>query len=82
MQTRKIVRVVDALATQGRMIVWLDCHHKPSIAQMHLHAEVRDFLTGLKPGAPFECPFCPDLQPEELRQAKTARQLWKDAGEP
>lgn len=86
MQRQPVKRVVDALGGQGRVILHLACGHNLSItdreliAEPHLNLRVREALqTG------WDCPFCEDLPApteEEIRQAKPAHQLWREAGEP
>jgi len=81
MQTRKVVRIVDASVTQGRHIVWLDCHHKISVTQAQATAEPR-LLREASRTESLDCPFCPDLPPDGEQSTKSARQLYKEAGEP
>ncbi len=91
MQNRTVLRVVDALRSQGRLIIHLDCGHNHTIWQSDIEARPWVF-DGLKEhagkkliGVTFACDVCPDppsLSPTEIRQAKTAVQLWKEAGEP
>ena len=84
MRTRKIKRVVDAKDTQGRVIIWLvDCTHKISFTVAELAQLPPNYLADLvQVYGTIECPFCDDPPPEVRRQETSARQLWKDAGEP
>jgi hypothetical protein len=75
MQTRRIINVVDAIATQGRLILHLDCRHNISVWAKELMAGHRGTYTR---DAQFNCSACPDLPPP----TKAAHQLWKEAGEP
>lgn len=78
---RKITRVVDALAGQDRIILWLDCPHKISVGRAAL--EQLGHYEGLyQVGHTLLCPHCPDPPPEDVRRSKTAQQLYREAGEP
>ena len=82
MRTQKITRVVDALASQRRMIIWLECHHKISLTERELAKLPPNYLIDLQIFGQTECPFCPDLPPVSEREQKSAAQLYREAGEP
>lgn len=85
MRNRAIVRVVDALASQQRIIVWLECKHTVTITTLQAHDMTAQEVAHMKPGNPWPCPHCPDPPPptaEDLRRLKTAQQLYREAGEP
>lgn len=77
MKRRTITRFRDLLSTQRRCTVLCDCMHYTSIPFTTIAQMSREQLAGLGVGASFACVHCPD-EPDE----KTARQLWRDAGEP
>lgn len=82
MKSQKIVKVVDAFSNQARAIIWLECHHKVSITLAQAATLPRGYIQSLRPGGKLDCPFCPDPPPEVVRQEKSARELYKEAGEP
>lgn len=67
---------------QQRVILWLECHHKVSFTKVQLQLKPREYLAEITHSGKFDCPFCPDPPPEVVRQEKSSRELWKDAGEP
>lgn len=84
-QTRMIKRVVNALEHQYRVIYHLiGCNHTVSVSALEIQASytpVDEFLRAEQ----VVCPFCADPPaptPQEIRRAKTANQLWKEAGKP
>lgn len=82
MQTRSITRIVDLRATQMRVVIWLkECPHKVSITQAQLASMPAGTLDAIREEGEIDCPFCPG-EPKVTPPAPTARQLWKDAGEP
>jgi hypothetical protein len=81
MQTRTITRVVDAIAAQQRVILWLDCKHTVSLNMRQLHEQPYPNKT-LVVGGSCDCPHCPDRTVEQIREAKSAQRLWREAGEP
>lgn len=83
MQIQKITRIVDAMKSQGRVIIWLACHHKISLSQVEVATLPPNYLRDLAHVyQQTDCPFCPDLPPVPEREKMSANQLWKDAGEP
>lgn len=82
MRTQVIERVVDARAGQQRVIYWLRCGHKLSVAANVVNLHPAHYLSAMQTGAMMNCSFCPDPTPVEVRESKSARQLWKEAGEP
>lgn len=76
MRERRIVKIVDALASQERIILRLECNHTLSITL----AALVEHKPTLEDTA--ICPFCPDVPEAAQAPVKTAQQLWKDAGEP
>lgn len=87
MQMRRIERLVNALYTQQRMILHLECRHNISLTATDLEANPKtlEWLMKREPGATWNCHYCPDPpQPsvEELRAAQHPIRLWKEAGEP
>lgn len=82
MQTQDIIRTVDALAGQQRVILWLRCGHKVSLGIREIHADPA-LVRKLKSGCTqWECHHCPDLPKPTEREQKTAQQLYREAGEP
>jgi hypothetical protein len=81
MRAQKLLRVVDALATQNRVILWLECDHKVTVTAQDLVREGWN-VQRIKDQPWAMCPFCPDPPPEVKQAAKSANQLWKEAGEP
>jgi hypothetical protein len=80
MRQQRVTRVVDALRSQGRVIVWMECHHTlsfPSMDQARAGAIMRgdEMLT-------HDCVFCPDLSQREVRESKSVQRLYREAGEP
>ncbi len=64
MNRRLIKRVINAMESQGRLILHLVCGHNQSVTLRDLAARKmadRDF----QPGQWFPCPDCPDPPPEE-----------------
>ena len=82
MKDQGIVRVVDALASQQRIILWLSCKHTVTISMMAAHMMARHEVEAMRVGEKWPCPHCADPTPEQIREAKTPTQLWKEAGEP
>lgn len=82
MRMQKIMRVVDAMASQRRMIIWLECHHKISLTQHQLASLPPGYLEKQVQTGQVECPFCEDLPQATAREQKSAAQLYKEAGEP
>ena len=81
MQTRKVVRVVDALRAQRRIIYTLDCGHFLSLTTQEIEASDFPREHYLAAGQA-RCFSCPDPEPERAERLKSANQLWKEAGEP
>lgn len=82
MRIQPIVRVVDARAGQGRVIVHLKCRHTLSVTDVDLMALPRTIRALGLNGAPrtldsWPCDLCEDVPAE-----KSVTQLWKEAGEP
>lgn len=75
MRERKVKRVVDARGGQGRVILWLECGHKMSIGFGNVEG---DLPANWRVGENVVCSFCDDPPPP----AKSAVQLWREAGEP
>ena len=85
MRDQPITRVVDALASQQRIILWLGCKHTVTISTLAAHDMTTQEIAQMQVGNAWPCPHCPDPPPptpEDLRRARTARQLWMEAGEP
>lgn len=84
MRERAVTRVVDALQSQDRYIIWLECHHRVSLSLRQLQANptIMAQLHEAEKSKRWLCPFCAPPDPEEVRQEKSATQLWKEAGEP
>ncbi len=81
-RNRLIARVIDARATQGRLILHLECKHVVSISNWDYALLPPGQQLFLVPGAWFTCPNCETPTPIELQREKSATQLWKEAGEP
>lgn len=81
MRAQKIVRVIDARASQDRVILWLACEHKVNITAIDM-AKNGWNVDRIKDHPEAMCPFCPDPPPEDPQAVKTPQQLWKEAGEP
>ncbi len=80
-QVRRIKRVVNALINQQRMIYHLECGHNLSVTSR----QITDSALGVAHYLSAEqaiCNVCLDPPPEDPRRIKSARQLWKEAGEP
>lgn len=77
MRSQPIKRTVDATETQQRIILHLSCGHNVSITSRQLQAE-RHIVEQLQTATHWPCPYCPDPKPP----AKTAQQMWREAGEP
>lgn len=83
MRRQKITRVVDAMAGQNRMILWLECTHKVSLDARTVMADTELLRTLRGKPTHWDCPFCEDPPSEDVRATtKTATQLYKEAGEP
>lgn len=81
MRAQKLLRVVDAMATQNRVILWLACEHKVSVTAQAMMKEGWN-VQRIKDQPWAMCPFCPDPPPENPQAVKTPQQLFKEAGEP
>jgi hypothetical protein len=77
-----IARVVNAMASQRRVIIWLECHHKISLTEHQLESLPHDYLEKQTQTGHMECPFCPDPPQVTPRKEKSATQLYREAGEP
>lgn len=74
-----VVRKVNALEAQGRMILWLECKHTVSYTLLQLASSKGEMQRRIEDASEWMCPFCPT--PNEIRQL-TPQQLWRAAGEP
>lgn len=78
---RKVVKVVDAIRGQQRVILWLEgCPHKISITDKAWLAQPDHLRPTV--GEVVQCPHCPDPPPQDERLEKSATRLWREAGEP
>lgn len=85
MRDQAVVRAVDALASQQRVILWLACKHTVTITKREVEVMSPAQAVGLFSRETWPCPHCPDPPPpvpEDPRRVKSARQLWREAGEP
>lgn len=82
MRDQIIDRVVDARTSQQRVIYWLRCGHKVSVPKGVVDRWPAHYLSATCSGSIMGCQFCPDPTPVEMHESKSARQLWKEAGEP
>lgn len=77
MRDRRILRSVNALASQQRLIIHLECSHNITVTNLdyaaHQMAVDRRILSQVWP-----CQFCEDPPPPQ----KTVIQMWHEAGEP
>lgn len=78
MRTQRIRYATDAMATQGRAILHLVCGHNVSVI-VEKTPDDPDPLATLRE---WDCPRCSDPSPEEVRETKSASQLWREDGEP
>jgi len=65
MRAREIVRVVDALAAQHRIILWLSCKHTVTIGLRDAHEMTTTEVAAMRVGGSWDCPFCADAPPPE-----------------
>lgn len=92
---RGVVRIIDALSTQERMIIHLVCKHTVSIDRQTLLSSstlskdlerASNRLQAHDALVEWPCPHCPDETPQEQARFRieklTPQQLWKEAGEP
>lgn len=82
MRERFILNVVNVLQTQARLILHLECRHNVSLWLID-QPQLADRIP--QRGDTCMCQDCPDPPPPtsaEIRQAKSAKRLWKEAGEP
>jgi len=82
MRLQKVTKFVDATASQQRVVLWLECHHKVSITLLQIHAGGTGYMRDLSAATQYECPFCPDEPKPLTRDQKSAAQLYREAGEP
>lgn len=80
MQHQRITRVINALASQDRILVHIACGHTQSIWRRDLMAAPLGAPPEFVVGETYPCPKCPDLPPQP--REKSPRELWRDAGEP
>jgi hypothetical protein len=82
-QKRLITRHVNAIAAQQRYILWLECKHTVSITARDVQAHPdRHYLEYVQAQSSWLCPHCPDPSPTQVRQEKSAQQLFAEEGEP
>lgn len=74
---KKVVRFVDAMTSQRRFIIWLECHHKVSITEKQ-HEANPGLVFDIQVQGKMVCPFCPPpaadegedpVKPQSTRQA-------------
>lgn len=76
MKTQAIVLNRDLRATQGRVTLKLACGHWVSLMSTD------DNLVAALGQTRWNCRACPDISADERQADKSARQLYKEAGEP
>lgn len=75
---RAITKLVDAMAAQQRVILWLECGHKTSLSAAALIASGPGEMEFIKAAQVWRCEFCEDPPPE----APSAQRLYRQAYEP
>jgi hypothetical protein len=75
MRDQPITRVVDALASQQRIILWLGCKHTVTISTLAAHDMTPQEIAQMQVGNAWPCPHCPDAPVEKtVRQARMERE--------
>jgi hypothetical protein len=83
MRTQQILKVCDLRGIQHRVTILCACGHWSTIHEVTIVSQFSPRQLGeLRPGASFPCVYCPDPEPEPVREVRTAIQLWKEAGQP
>jgi hypothetical protein len=83
MQHQRITRVINALASQDRILVHIACGHTVSVWRRDLMATPFGASSQLIIGETYPCQKCHDLpEPPPPTREKSPRELWRDAGEP
>jgi hypothetical protein len=83
MRTQPVTRRVDAVGSPlPRYVLWLGCGHKITLTLREVAAMTHADQVSVQASPTWPCHFCPDPTPEVVREAKSAHQLWKEAGEP
>lgn len=78
--TRRIVRVVDAMLRQSRLVVWLECQHKVSLTAVEL-AETPMVYEQLKHATHMTCPFCADVPESPAAPVSSSSSSPSDGGD-
>lgn len=78
MRLRKCIRFIDRRDSQSRVFLNLECRHNLVIKML----DGGELPANWTAGGDVMCPHCPEPSPVEVKQAKTAQQLYKEAGEP
>lgn len=78
-QARAIKHIVDALRSQDRIIVQLECGHNISITRMQLEADLVPGMTQqeLAHADSMLCPFCPDVATRRVGE-DPLHQVWTE----
>lgn len=82
MRIRKVLKMVDARRAQRRVIIHLECAHTLTIVDHAIGTHVLQEFQAHPEDTQMHCLHCPDITAPEQRRETTARELWKDAGEP
>ena len=79
MRLRTCWRVIDARANQGlgKIFLNLECRHN-----LIINMGPGEMPTNWVAGGLVQCPHCPGPTQEEVKQEKSAQQLWREAAEP
>jgi hypothetical protein len=78
-----VVRTRDLLSTQQRITAFLACNHVVSMTAREIHSSPIFAPINFLQATALLCPHCPDPEPEPVkREEKSARTLWREAGEP
>lgn len=81
---QRITHKVNALAGQMRFILHLECKHAASVPAIAFEADPNT-LKQIEEAETWMCQYCPDPPPptpEDTQRAKSAAQLYREAGEP
>lgn len=82
MKDQTIKKVRDLTKTQQRVTVLCACGHWTSIPETVIRMMSLGEIEDLREGQSFPCAHCPDPTPQDVREAKSASQLWREAGQP
>jgi hypothetical protein len=81
MRTRAVKRIVDLTRAQQRTVIYASCGHFINVIEPYSDDDLA-FIRRCVDVGEVACGFCPDPPPVSILQQRTARQLYRDAGEP